>query len=277
MGYANVIDGQSVRAHYVYALSPEGEDNPAAYFGKNLTEIERASVLLTDAESRATYEQNVTAHLCRDYTHCSQTPQEHQYFVEDIPFGKGYSRFIDCGAYIGDTLSELIRLKGETKAVAAFEPNRDNFAGLSANYDTHLHEYIEQGIFFPCGVAGEVALRKFAPAAGSSSISEQGEAIVQCVNLDAVLKNFAPTFIKMDIEGAEYDALQGAREMITQYKPDLAVSVYHIIDDFWRIPLLIDSWNLGYKFYLCTHSSCCMETVLYAACSEGESNNVGND
>lgn len=58
------------------------------------------------------------------------------------------------------------------------------------------------------------------------------------------------TFLKMDIEGAEYDALKGAERTIRKLHPKLAVCVYHGYDDLWRLPILIDNYNPDYKFYL---------------------------
>ena len=84
--------------------------------------------------------------------------------------------------------------------------------------------------------------------------------------LDDVLSKFIPTFIKMDIEGAEHEALLGTKNIIKNHRPDLAISVYHSIIDFCRIPLLIDSWNLGYKFYLRCHENFNQEIVMYAIC-----------
>ena len=277
LGYDSIIDGQSIRAHYVYALEEKGEKNPQNYFYAKISMITEAVSLFADEESRLTFECNLAAHIQRSYTKCMQTKQEQQYFLSDIPFAKGFARFVDCGAYVGDTLELLIKHTGGVEAVVAFEPSRENFNKLSANYDEHLQPYISQGVLFPCGVDEGMSMRKFTFAGGSSAVSENGCEIVQCVNLDAVLKNFMPTFIKMDIEGAEYGALCGAKKLISRYRPDLAVCVYHIIDDFWRIPLLINSWHLGYRFYLRAHSSCCMETVLYAVCPEGVESVVGND
>lgn len=269
MGYQHISDGQEIRAHYVYAKEADGETEPQAYYARAAVQIEAAHALFADAESRQTYEKNLSAHLLRDYSDCAQTEQSIQYFLSDIPFARGWTRFIDCGAYIGDTLQQLCEQREKIDAVAAFEPNLDNFARLSRFYDAKLTNRIAEAILFPCGAAGKSELRTFAKAGGSSSIIANGEEIVQCAALDDVLKSFAPTFIKMDIEGAEYDALCGAKQMIRKYRPDLAICVYHIIDDFYRIPLLIHQWGLGYQFYLRTHSSCCMETVLYAVCPKG--------
>lgn len=269
MGYRHIADGQEIRAHYVYAKEAGGETEPQVYYARAAAQIEAAHALFADAESRQTYEKNLSAHLLRDYSDCAQTEQSIQYFLPDIPFARGWTRFVDCGAYIGDTLQQLCEQREKIDAVAAFEPNLDNFARLSRFYDEKLTNRIAEAILFPCGVAGKSELRTFAKAGGSSSIIANGEEIVQCAALDDVLKDFAPTFIKMDIEGAEYDALCGAKKMIRKYRPDMAICVYHIIDDFYRIPLLIHQWGLGYQFYLRTHSSCCMETVLYAVCPKG--------
>lgn len=72
------------------------------------------------------------------------------------------------------------------------------------------------------------------------------------------------TFIKMDIEGAEMDALKGAEQTIRKYKPKLAISIYHEENDFWEIPLLIKSFVPEYQFYVRHHSDNCSETILYA-------------
>jgi hypothetical protein len=100
---------------------------------------------------------------------------------------------------------------------------------------------------------------------GSSALnSENKKNCVQCVSLDDVLKNFAPTFLKMDVEGEERKTIIGAEDIIKRHRPDLAICVYHCINHLWDIALLIDSWNLNYEFHLKTHNSCTMETVLYA-------------
>ena len=268
-GFQRIVDGQSIRAHYVYGLEAEEESNPSKYFLKHLEEIRKAETLFTlDLESHETYHKNLTAHILRNYSSCAQTDQKRQYFVEDVPFAKGFSRFVDCGSYIGDTLQELCDVEAHVEAIAAFEPNLANFRKLSQCYDENLQKKVGTAFLCPCGVSGNTEQRSFRWDGGSSAIDSDGENVIQCVALDDVLKDFSPTFIKMDIEGTEYEALLGSKEMIGKYRPDLAISVYHIIDDFWRIPLLIHSWNLGYHFYLRTHSSCCMETILYAVSSQ---------
>lgn len=70
-------------------------------------------------------------------------------------------------------------------------------------------------------------------------------------------------FIKMDIEGAEVAALLGAKETLIKYRPKIAISVYHDIDHYYKIPYYINSLNLNYKFYLDHFSINRAETILF--------------
>ena len=75
-------------------------------------------------------------------------------------------------------------------------------------------------------------------------------------------------FIKMDIEGSEMNALLGAEQTIRRYRPRLAISVYHSVQDFIRIPEWIANLGLGYRMYLDHFTIYGEESVLFA-CSEG--------
>lgn len=269
-GYLNIVDGQNIRAHYVPVIGNLENIPYKEYFLKQLPMIREAYKLLSDNESKETFLKNVKAHVTRNYEECYQTDERVQYFVKDVPLTKGGNRFIDCGSYIGDTLMSLISSVGNVEAIAAFEPGRQNFHKLIDNYAKEIKKHAKEVIFFPCGVAGVTELRGFNFAGGSSSINNASSDMVQCVALDDVLPDFSPTFIKMDIEGMEYEALLGAKKIIGEYKPDLAISVYHCVEHFYTIINLINEWNYGYKFYMRTHSSCCMETILYAVCEEEE-------
>lgn len=87
---------------------------------------------------------------------------------------------------------------------------------------------------------------------------------VEAAALDDLLGDREVTFIKMDIEGAEAEALRGAQKIITEQKPKLAISVYHNPEDILTIPQLILEYNPDYKFYLRHYSFSNYDTVLYA-------------
>jgi FkbM family methyltransferase len=266
LGYVDIIDAQTLRALRVpYShekMEPEPDELRSEKEG-----ILKAFSILGDEHSRQIYEKNLRAHFERDYQKTPESIGTIQYFAPGIPHKLRFSRFVDCGAYTGDTLSTLV--KGhDVHAYAGFEPGSTSFRQLSTTAD-NLAESVSC-ILFPCAVSEFTGMTSFSDIAGSGAIGNNGTCLVPAVRLDDVLKNFEPSIIKMDIEGEEYHALLGAKKMIAQYKPDLAICVYHYIRDLWQILHLINSWDLGYSFYLRSHSSATMETVLYAVVRGGD-------
>lgn len=87
---------------------------------------------------------------------------------------------------------------------------------------------------------------------------------MKTVALDNFLSDKKIDIIKMDIEGAELEALKGAKDIIERQKPCLCLSVYHKKWDVLELPLYIKSLNPGYKFYMRHHTFGIWDTVLYA-------------
>ncbi|OOB79506.1 MAG: FkbM family methyltransferase [Epulopiscium sp. Nuni2H_MBin001] len=81
-------------------------------------------------------------------------------------------------------------------------------------------------------------------------------------SLDNVLRDTEVTFIKMDIEGAELQALMGAKQIIKKYKPQLAISIYHKPQDIFELPMYVKSLVPEYKLYLRHYSYHYVDTVL---------------
>ena len=95
-----------------------------------------------------------------------------------------------------------------------------------------------------------------------------GRSVVQGRSVDSVLQGAPVTFIKLDIEGAEIDALKGAKESIKKWKPRLAICIYHKPEDPIEIPLYIHGLVPEYRMYIRHYSTCKAETVLYCVCDE---------
>lgn len=83
-------------------------------------------------------------------------------------------------------------------------------------------------------------------------------------NIYSCLADDTSRRIKMDLEGAELHALQGAEQTIRRYRPKLAVSIYHNPEDIWEIPELILKLHPDYRLYLRHYSIAAAETVVYA-------------
>lgn len=169
--------------------------------------IEKAYSLLADDISRNLYRSILEFRLTGDYKILPAPDLIHQYFPQDIPSWTAPLRLVDCGAFDGDTLAGFASSNIEIEGVAAFEPDLVNFMKLS-QYISSLKNKISEALLFPCGVYASTQQMTFEIASG---ISNKGDAVVQCMALDDVIPTFAPNLIKMDIEGAEYDALLGAR------------------------------------------------------------------
>jgi len=99
----------------------------------------------------------------------------------------------------------------------------------------------------------------------SASFSAGGGALVDVVALqETVAANGAPVFLKFDVEGAEWEALKGAEQLLHQARPLLAISVYHRPDDLWQLPLHVKSLDPGYRFFLRTQGEDGMDVICYA-------------
>lgn len=255
LGFNSIIDAQIIRAMYV---NLQGK-HTYKYLKSKQNEILKPLDFLKDDESKETYTKNIIAHITRNYSDFKETDEIDQYFVKNVPFQKGFKYFVDCGAYIGDTFLDLLEHESVDEYIG-FEPIPGSYKKL---VDTITNTDIKATVI-PAAVSNETKFIKFNNMLGSSSANENGTVEVMCVKLDDVLHNHTPSMIKMDIEGEEINALNGTKNLIEYAKPELAISIYHRINHFWEIPNLMHGWDLEYDLYLRTHSSACMETVLYA-------------
>lgn len=84
------------------------------------------------------------------------------------------------------------------------------------------------------------------------------------MKLDDVLQGKKCTFLKMDIEGSELNALKGAAETIKKWKPRLAICIYHKPEDIIEIPLYVKKLVPEYKLKMRQYSTYFYDTVMYA-------------
>jgi FkbM family methyltransferase len=226
------------------------------YYNGRDEEIQRGRNLL-DAAGREEFDRQMRLRI-GDYSG-QVIDSGAQYFPGDFLQLHEDEVFIDCGAYDGDTIAEFRRAsRDHFSQIVAFEPDAQNFAALesAAHGDPRIS-------LRPYAVAGRRETLRFAVGGPSAHISSTGSLEVQAMTLDEALDGLAPTYIKMDIEGSEPDALEGGRETITRHRPRLAVCLYHAPDHLWRIPfqlsqLLPNSW-----FTLRTYNADGLDCVCY--------------
>ena len=171
--------------------------------------------------------------------------------------------FVDCGAYNGDTVMKFIKNAGKYKYIYAFEPSPLQYELTEMCLAFAKVSDIEVYNFGLWDKEDKLKFKINSPADGG--LSDDGDIIVPVTSLDSTLYDKAhhPTIIKMDIEGAELKALQGAHRVIERDRPKLAISIYHEPDDPWVIPHWIKSNFPDYKIYMRQHQNI-NETVCYA-------------
>ncbi len=180
---------------------------------------------------------------------------------------------IDGGGCWGDASLYFAHEVGNSGKVYSFEFCEENLKIFYRNLELN-REYSNRIEIIPhplWSISGEeVAYSVNGPATfiGNKELKLSRECKkVSTISIDDFIrKNNLPKidFIKMDIEGAELKALQGAELTLRTHKPKLAISIYHQDSDFIDIPAYLDSLNLGYKFYLDHFTIYRSETVLFA-------------
>jgi FkbM family methyltransferase len=260
LGFAHVVLLQELVARFPershFWLAPAAQSLPAE------ADILAAHAALADDASRHLFAALLDQRLNAVAHGLPRPDPENAYLPPDLPAPTGLLRFVDCGAYTGDTIDNFRRLGHRFAAVAAFEPDPAHYPRLVAALAS------EHAAVFPCGVWNRMEQLRFTANDAASHIADDGGSVIQTLALDDALPGFAPTFIKMDIEGAEANALDGARKTIARHRPRLAISAYHRPGDLWDLLLKIRRWDLGYRFHLRSHSFNGFDTVLYALPAE---------
>lgn len=188
-----------------------------------------------------------------------------QYFDIPVPIKDAEEVFIDCGCYdFKSSLNFMEWCSGNYKRIVAFEPSPSQYPMCVEN----IKGYRDVTLYPYALWDQDMELRLVDNGAGTSGrvTDFTGENIVkiEAVRLDDVLDGKEATFIKMDIEGAELNALKGAEQTIRKYRPKLAICVYHKPEDILEIPDFILSIHDDYQLYIRHFSLDTSETVLYA-------------
>jgi FkbM family methyltransferase len=184
------------------------------------------------------------AHASRDY--CAIQPIEKilgvlpifKYWYAEETSLTTYQKLTMCdaGAYAGDTLEQWVRCYAEKlKIYYGFEPYKQQFLELSRKIEKLGLR--EKSTIYPVGLGDRNASLRFIEDGEGSRIADAGNVIIETARLDDLNINVTGKLcIKMDIEGFELNALRGAGETIKKYKPELAICIYHKLEDIYKIP-----------------------------------------
>ncbi len=188
------------------------------------------------------------------------------YFPSDLVTDNDDEVFVDCGAFDGDSIRSFLRRGRSFAHLYALEPDAQS-RGLLFNSVAALPADLRQKItVWPYAVGdldGHVTFAANGDVASRVSSSDTGISI-EAHKLDSLDWRFTPTYIKMDIEGFEPEALAGASKLLRSAQPVLAICLYHRLEHLWQIPNLIDSIAPGYSLFLRRYAEDGWEQVCYA-------------
>ncbi|PSR52471.1 hypothetical protein AHMF7605_02495 [Adhaeribacter arboris] len=267
LGCKNIIHCGLVFWQYPQQLLPHFHFDLPQNFLKHRNDIKSAFNLFFDRESKSQFLAHVRARLWLDFEGLpTPLPVAEQYFLQNVITTLEDEVLLDGGAYRGDTLHEFIKIYNSNfKSYIALEPDPTNLNYLN-NYLASLEPDIAKKVsVLPYALGAKNETLRFDASGGTgAALSSTGSLEVACVALDIEFPNADISFIKLDIEGAEQEALKGAKTIIQNNKPVIAVCIYHMPDCLWYIALYLHSLLPDYKFFCRTYDSDGWEFVLYA-------------
>jgi len=217
--------------------------------------------LLHDELSRRSFVAQIELRLRADFDSIGTPFPGEQYFPGLFSLTT-QECFVDCGSYTGDTIQSFMSQTNDCfRKVIAFEADPAVIPTLQAM----VKGVGSRAVLHKSAVGADNGVVHFAgDGIGGGSITAASGAEVACVRLDDALGREHVSFIKMDIEGAELQALEGAHKVIWRDRPILAVCGYHKPDHLWRVLASLNNLAPDSALFLRSHCADGLDAVCYA-------------
>ena len=272
--YKEPIFSQLARAHeqnpvwYLHGYEVCGEKIRYSYVYENISFFEEAYASLADEFSKKVFVNVINAKLAGNFTFYEKIMSPMVYFDADLIELSETEVFLDVGAYRGDAIIDFFRrTQGKYERIIAFEPDPKTRSILMDIIAINKIGNVE--VHSKAAWNKHDVLMFHDGREGGSRIPENSGPVlphnqIEVDSIDSILQGRRVTYIAMDIEGAEHNAILGAEQTIKKWKPKMAVSVYHKREDMFDILLLLKSFVPDYKFYLRHYTNNQTDTILYA-------------
>ena len=232
-------------------------------FIKNKKKYQKTYELLNDEKSKEVFTKVLNFKMSFDLEFMEGFTNnfDEQYFDKDLIPNIKNINFVDGGAYVGDTLPNIIKNFPDYKKIYCIEPNDLHIKIAKRDFENQRDIK-----FINCGLGKEKI--EVNEAQNSDEIQDTQnicEHDYQAININTIdnLIKEKVDFIKLDIEGAEQDAIKGAKQTILNYHPILAICIYHKAEDWYKVPQLVLSIRNDYKIYIRHYMEGIYETVMY--------------
>jgi FkbM family methyltransferase len=224
---------------------------------------------LADDQSRICFAFHLYQLVCPDPAFTVEaTSQAETYFPSGIVTLNPREVFLDGGAYDGVTLNRFLeRCQGECSAYIGVEPDPESFAKLQERVEVLRSQLKVDFSIRECALGGGRGSVTFGAVGTISSAADSllvGGLEVAVLPLSDVVGDLEPSLIKLAIEGAELETLEGSVDLLQRSRPTLAVCVYHRQDHVWSIPLFVLTKLPGFSVFLRRHREHLDDFVMYA-------------
>lgn len=175
---------------------------------------------------------------------------------------------LDCGSCIGDLSVFMAGLVGLHGQVHLFDPVplHARYCQMQVSLNPRLSEIFKMNVMAVGSNSQELrGLRDDSNAISPGGLSIDSYSMTSLDDYVSKERLSRVNVIKMDIEGAEVPALEGASQVLKEYKPRLSISAYHKPEHLWEIPHILMAQNADYKLFFGHHSPMQWESVYYAA------------
>lgn len=220
-----------------------------SFLEENASSLSNSRELLADDKSRRVFDNIIRFQYSGDFSHLFASESSRADALRDILKLDKNEHILDLGAYRGDTLEEIISLFGSFATAVALEPDRKSFLKLC--------EYAKgKDNITPLPYAAwkeDAEFEFFGGGGRQSTLFSKGKYSVCAKAADDIIANKPVSYVKMDVEGAEKEALLGMHNILKNKKPSLSIAAYHRSEDLNVLIPLIKSINPEYKIHLRHH------------------------
>ncbi len=212
-------------------------------------DIQKAYALLSDERSREVFQGVLDFRRTGRLDILQSTADNPDTVMNGLLHFDQYRIIGDIGAYNGDTADQLLNLCPLAEEIYSLEPDRRNFRKLSAFAEG------KDRIIPINAAAWNADTTLFFDDSGNrnAGLAEDGiskrRVEVNAVRLDSIFEDCVD-YIKYDVEGAEKEALEGSRNVIEKFRPDLLISIYHRTEDLHSLILQVHDICPDYKLYI---------------------------
>jgi FkbM family methyltransferase len=268
LGICSVIGYAALFRRYPECLMPYFAVDDPTKLDRDREQVHAAERIWADRDSEELYRALIQWHRDLDSDAVPRPlPMAEMYFPPFIAF-RSDEVFVDCGAFDGDTVRDYLHASGGRYAhIIAFEPDVDTFLLLQAAAQTAPNitaiNAAAGSMNGEVSFVGGAGLASHVSTSGANGVATGGNIMkARTIRLDDIQPR--PTFVKMDIEGHEREALRGCSGLIRARDVVFAVVLYHRMEDLWEIPLFFHSIAPDLKLVLRHYAEDWAETVCYA-------------